>query len=106
MTFRRKWCGKPAENALYAGVTYLQNIFRRWQINGDNDILFMRMIPERLGGHDTIENVFVTHRWCSEKYRSANDYDTLPANPERYLSYTGEHCRRTSGTEQRKQNQR
>jgi RNA-directed DNA polymerase len=45
------------------------------------------MIPERLGGHNTIENVVVTHRWCYEKYRLANGYDTLPNNPERYLSY-------------------
>ncbi|MHB1683542.1 MAG: group II intron reverse transcriptase/maturase [Bacilli bacterium] len=60
--------------------------FRRWQVNGDNDILFSRMISERLGGHNTIENVVVTHRWCYEKYRSINHYDTLPDRPERYLS--------------------
>jgi len=60
--------------------------FRRWQVNGDNAILFARMISERLGGHNTIENVVVAHRWCYEKYRSINDYDTLPANPEHYLS--------------------
>jgi RNA-directed DNA polymerase len=44
------------------------------------------MISERFGGHSTIENMVVTHRWCYEKYRSINDYDTLPDNPERYLS--------------------
>jgi hypothetical protein len=44
------------------------------------------MIPERLGGHSTIENVCVTHRWCYEKYRLTYGYDTLPSNPERFLT--------------------
>ncbi|WP_051343995.1 group II intron reverse transcriptase/maturase [Alicyclobacillus herbarius] len=60
--------------------------FRRWQVNGDKNVLFVRMIPERLGGRNTIANVVVTHRWCYEKYRSVYDHDTLPIHPERYLS--------------------
>ena len=59
---------------------------RRWQTNGDNNILFVRMIPERMGGQYTIENVCVTHRWCYERYRLTNGYDTLPKNPEQYLT--------------------
>ncbi len=60
---------------------------RRWQTNGENNVQFVRMIPERLGGQYTIENVRVTHRWCYDRYHQVYGYDTLPDNPEQYLSH-------------------
>ena len=85
--FQKKVVRKNNGKCAFCGCNISAEHFRRWQINGENNILFARMISERLGGHNTIENVVVTHRWCYEKYRSDNGYDTLPNNPERYLSY-------------------
>jgi len=84
--FQKKVVRKNGGKCTLCGCNISVEHFRRWQVNGDNAILFARMISERLGGHNTIENVVVTHRWCYEKYRSIDDYDTLPDNPERYLS--------------------
>lgn len=84
--FQRKVVRKTDGKCALCRCNISAEHFRRWQNNGDNAIVFARMIPERLGGHNTIENVVLTHRWCYEKYRSAHGYDTLPEHPERYLS--------------------
>jgi len=75
--FQKKVVRKTNGQCALCGCNISAEHFRHWQINGDNDILFVRMIPGRIGGHYTIENVFVTHRWCYEKYRSAHGYDAL-----------------------------
>jgi len=59
---------------------------RKWQQNGENNIVFHPMIPLRLGGRKTVENVFVTHRWCLEQLYRKYGHDTMPDNPERFLS--------------------
>ncbi|MDQ0191089.1 hypothetical protein J2S03_002957 [Alicyclobacillus cycloheptanicus] len=84
--FQKKVVRKTSGRCPLCGCNISVEHFRRWQNNGEDAILFARMIPERLGGHDTIENVCVTHRWCYEKYRAAFGYDVLPDNPERFLS--------------------
>ncbi len=84
--FQKKVVRKTDGKCAVCGCNISAEHFRRWQNNGDDAILFARMIPERLGGHSTIENVCVTHRWCYEKYRAAFGYDVLPDNPERFLS--------------------
>jgi RNA-directed DNA polymerase len=85
--FQKKVVRKTDGRCALCGCNISPEHFRRWQVNDDDGILFARMIPERLGGHNTVENVVVTHRWCYEKYRSAHGYDALPDNPERFLSY-------------------
>jgi RNA-directed DNA polymerase len=59
---------------------------RKWQQNGENNIVFHSMIPPRLGGRNTVENVFVTHRWCREQLYRKLGRDTMPDNPQRFLS--------------------
>ncbi len=84
--FQKKVVRKTNGKCAICGCTISAEHFRRWQLNGDNAILFARMISERLGGHNTIENVVLAHRWCYGRYRTINDYGTFPINPERYLS--------------------
>ena len=43
---------------------------RRWQINGENPFLFVRM------ARNTTDPLVVVHRWCCERYRSTSDQDT------------------------------
>jgi len=84
--FQKTVVRKTSGRCAFCGCKVSPVHFRRWQVNGENAILFVRMIPERLGGRNAIANVVVTHRWCYERYRSIYGHDTLPINPERYLS--------------------
>ncbi|MCL6446126.1 MAG: group II intron reverse transcriptase/maturase [Alicyclobacillus sp.] len=69
-------CGRPIS----------EEHFRRWQQHGENMIRFHLMIPECLGGHYTIANVFVTHRSCQRQYHEKVGHDAMPDNPWRFLT--------------------
>ncbi|MCL6445396.1 MAG: group II intron reverse transcriptase/maturase [Alicyclobacillus sp.] len=69
-------CGRPIS----------EEYFRKWRMNGDNKICFHLMIPEQLGGRSTVRNVFVAHRWCQAQYYKKRGYQTMPENPERFLT--------------------
>lgn len=60
--------------------------FRQWWQRRDQAIRLHLMIPEILGGHHTVENVFVVHRLCPEQYHRKHGHDTMPDNPQRFLA--------------------
>ncbi|CAM3748971.1 reverse transcriptase domain-containing protein [Alicyclobacillus pomorum] len=60
-------------------IRTLNPLLRGWAI------CFHHIIPLRLGGHTTVNNVFVTHRWCREQHYKKHGHDTMPDRPERFL---------------------
>ncbi len=83
--FQRRVVEKTNGKCGLCGRSISEEHFRKWRLNGENNICFHHMIPLRLGGHATVNNVFVTHRWCREQYYKKHGHDTMPDRPERFL---------------------
>ncbi|GMA61628.1 reverse transcriptase domain-containing protein [Alicyclobacillus fastidiosus] len=72
--FQKKVVLKTNGKCILCGCAISAEHFRRWRINGENNISFNQIIPEHEETIDTAENVFVTHRWCYDKHSASNDY--------------------------------
>ena len=66
--FQKKVVQKTNGRCALCGCTISAEHFRRWRINGENDISFNQIISEQAERIDTHENVYVTHRWCYEQH--------------------------------------
>ncbi len=84
--FQKKVVEKTDGKCGLCGRLISEEHFRKWQQNGENNIGFHHMIPSHLGGHNTVANVFVIHRWCREQHYRKHGGDTMPENPGRFLS--------------------
>lgn len=84
--FQKKIVNKTNGKCGLCGRPISEEHFRKWQLKGENNIGFYPMIPPQLNGRYTIRNVFVTHQWCHAQYIKKHGHDTLPDNPERFLS--------------------
>lgn len=87
--FQKKVIMKTDGKCGLCGRFISEEHFRKWKQSGENNIGFHHMIPPHLGGHNTVKNVFVTHRWCREQHHKKHGHDTMPDNPWRFLC-TGE----------------
>lgn len=69
--FQKKVVQKTNGKCILCGCTISAEHFRRWRIGGNNDISFNQLTSERMG-HVTPDDVYVTHRWCYERYKSTH----------------------------------
>ncbi|WEH09021.1 group II intron maturase-specific domain-containing protein [Alicyclobacillus fastidiosus] len=83
--FQKKIVEKTDGKCGLCGRPISEEHFRKWRLNSENKICFHHVIPHQLGGRSTINNVFVTHRWCHELHYKRYGYDTMPDRPERFL---------------------
>jgi RNA-directed DNA polymerase len=76
--FQKKVVQKTNGKCVLCDCTIAAEHFRRWRISGENNISFIQF-PSEQAKPATPDNVFVTHRWCFERYKFTRPDDCRTA---------------------------